>query len=126
MSASHCSRRRFGAIDRPRLKSHFFGGRSGEKRAMAMDSDEIEFRAVPAICLAPSYRWEPGLGAETYLACGIQLHFTIALPGGVSGKNCRSTKIKKAVQKFTTRAFIAHFESGKRMAVLTPFLQARC
>ena len=28
--------------------------------------------------------------------------------------------------KFTTRAFIAHFESGKQMAVLTPCLQARC
>ena len=37
---------------------------------------------------------------------------------GVSGKNCRLRKIKKAAQKFITRAFMAHFEGGKRMAVL--------
>src|SRR5271166_721364 len=43
----------------------------------------------------------------------------------VSGKNCRSKKIRKAVLKFTTHAFIARFENGKRMVVLTPFLQAR-
>ena len=49
--------------------------------AAARDSDAIELRAVPAICLAPSYRWAPGPSTETDLACDIQLHFTIALPG---------------------------------------------
>ena len=47
----------------------------------ARDSDAVELRAVPAICLAPSYHWAPGPSTETDLACDRQLHFTIALPG---------------------------------------------
>ena len=81
VSVSFCSRRRFAAAARPRLKSHFLGGRNGGKSAAARDSDAIELRAVPAICLAPSYRWAPGPSTETDLACDLQLHFTIALPG---------------------------------------------
>lgn len=43
----------------------------------------------------------------------------------VSGRNCRSKKIMKAVRKFITRASTARFEGGKRTAALTPFLQVR-
>jgi transposase len=81
VSASSCNSEPFTAAARPRLKSHFLGGRNGGKSAAARDSDAIELRAVPAICLAPSYRWAPGPSTETDLACDLQLHFTIALPG---------------------------------------------
>src|SRR5271166_3563484 len=59
-SAMRCIHEGFGDIDRAGQKSNCFGGRNDKKPAMAMDSNEIEFRAVPAICLAPSERWKPG------------------------------------------------------------------
>ena len=40
-----------------------------------MHSDKIEYRAVPAICLATFEHWKPRPGAETLLACDLQLHF---------------------------------------------------
>ena len=71
VSASSCNSEPFTAAARPRLKSHFVGGRNGGKSAAARDSDAIELRAVPAICLAPSYRWAAGPTTETDLACDL-------------------------------------------------------
>ena len=57
-----------GDIDRGERNSNCFEGRNDEKPEMAMDSDEFEFRAVPAICLTASEHRQPGPGAETALA----------------------------------------------------------
>src|SRR5258706_2417767 len=64
-----------------RLKSRCFGGRDGEKPAMARDSHEFESRAVRAICLAASAHGASRPRAETELACDLQLYFAVALPG---------------------------------------------
>ena len=125
VSASSCNSEPFTAAARPRLKSHFVGGRNGGKSAAARDSDAIELRAVPAICLAPSYRWAAGPSTETGLACDLQLHFTIALPG-VPVEGAADRKRSRRPSRNSLLAHIAHFESGKQMAVLTPCLQARC
>ena len=61
---SRCNNSVCGDIDRGGQNSNCFEGRNDEEPEMAADSNEIEFRAVPAICLAPSYRWEPGPGAK--------------------------------------------------------------
>jgi len=57
-----------GDIDRGERNSNCFEGRNDEKPEMAMDSDEFELRAVPAICLTASEHRQPGPGAETALA----------------------------------------------------------
>src|SRR5258706_1924316 len=64
-----------------RLKSRCFGGRDGEKPAMARDSHEFESRAVRAICLAASAHGASRPRSETELACDLQLYFAVALPG---------------------------------------------
>jgi hypothetical protein len=66
--ASHCNTAICGDIDRGEQNSNCFEGRNDEKPEMAMDSDEFEFRAVPAICLTASEHRQPGPGAETALA----------------------------------------------------------
>ena len=46
-----------------------------------MHSDKIEYRTVPAICLATFEHWKPRPCAETHFACGLQLHLAGALYG---------------------------------------------
>jgi len=99
-----CSCGLFNDSDRSGQKSNFFVGQNGEKPTMAVDSDEIEFRAVPAICLAASYRWEPRPGAETHLAYSLQLHFTIAL----SGVSVERTADRKRSRRSCRNSLHAH------------------
>jgi hypothetical protein len=55
---------------------------------MAMDSDKIEFRGVPAICLTSFDHWKPRRGAETSLARAnhSKLRVTPAMAAGVSDR----------------------------------------
>ena len=85
-------------------KIQFLCGAKWREPAMAVDSDEIEFRAVPAICLAASYRREPRPGTETRLAYSLQLHFTIAL----SGVSVERTADRKRSRRSCRNSLHAH------------------
>src|SRR5271157_1148025 len=89
---------------------------------MAMDSDKIELPAVRAICLAPFKHGPSRSASETFLAHDLQLYtFCNSFTWAASGRSCLSKRIWRATPKFITHAFIAPFEDGKPMAVLTPF-----
>jgi len=122
--ASHCNTAICGDIDRGEQNSNCFEGRNDEKPEMAMDSDEFEFRAVPAICLTASEHRQPGPVPKLPLH-RVFNYILQTLHLGCQWKELPIEKIMKAVRKFITRASTARFEGGKRTAALTPFLQVR-
>ena len=72
---------RFRLASRIALKSNRFGGRYGKARAVAMDSDVFEHRAVHAICLTASGGRIPRAITKTEFACDFQLHLAVAVHG---------------------------------------------
>jgi hypothetical protein len=78
---SSCSGKGLSQIRANRLKSRCFGARDGETPVTTRNSNEIDCRAVRAICLAASEQGRSRPREETELSPDFQLLFAFALPG---------------------------------------------